>query len=430
MTDTNGLPEVTVPANGQLAYELQRYIDPAQRLQSDSVTLTAVAPSTDSRQRHGHLDHRRRDPRLSGGPAGRSLRDRRVGDGASSAALDRSVSYATNDPHGREGRRLLGRTRSPRPDSMTPIPYRLKTDPIPERYIVIEENETGGNTRTLGPFGVGDTRLEDAMTRTMRRPGSSQRTRKARAWKTSCPFRRGRAQRARRHAAGQHPAYPLGVRREAVKVFSRGSGELAVPLRRLVEAGLSLARVLPLRVTNAGQSVQYAYESGPEGREIRFRVSPLVTDYTDENVYVVTYSPTVSTGMKVPLTISGDPPPAQAPLACRRRSATSPMRPPIGIPGSGTASYSDLGSWPYANSDPSLGTFDLPNLVAPSQTHCPGARARLRVHRALPHCDGTPQWPHDRRDDDPRTRERTDRGSSPRRLSARRWQSPHPGLLR
>ena len=240
---SNGLPEVSVPANGQLAYELRRAIVPAQVLQSDSVTLTAIAPSTDkdsvtatwiiAAATRASLAGLRVDP--SGLVAW--VTEHQHGTGWFTV-------YASNDPTGREGRRLLGRSSSPRPDSMTPIPYRLETGPIHERYVVIEETETSGAIRTLGPFLVGDTRLERAMTRALQRVGPSGQVRKrgledarVRGRSEAPP----RVKATRRHALRRTTP---GLRREAVKVFSQGSGELAVSLNRLVDAGLSLAESL------------------------------------------------------------------------------------------------------------------------------------------------------------------------------------------
>ena len=141
------------------------------------MTLTAIAPSTDkdsvtatwiiAAATRASLAGLRVDP--SGLVAWVTGQQRGTGS---------FTVYASDDPAGREGRRLLGRYESPRPDSMTPIPYRLKTGPIRERYVVIEETETTGAIRTLGPFLVGDTRLERAMSRALQRVGPSWKARK------------------------------------------------------------------------------------------------------------------------------------------------------------------------------------------------------------------------------------------------------------
>jgi hypothetical protein len=374
---SNGLPEVEVPAGGQLAYELRRLISPAQVLQSDSVTLTAVAPSTDTDSvtatwiiaaaTRATLAGLRVDP--SGLVAWVSEHQR--------GTVGFTV-HATGDPTGREGRRLLGRVSSPRPDSLTPIPYRLKTGPIRERYIVIEETETTGATRTLGPFLIGDTRLERAMAKALLRAGPSRQARR-RGLEDARVERRPRALGDPRSLPRRTPP-ARGL--EAVKVFAQRSGEMAVPLRRLVGAGLVEAGSVPLRVTNAGRKIPYRYAVGPEGREIRFSVSPVVTDYTDENVYVVAYRTARETRMNVGLTISGDAPPAFGTTRVSKAIGYLIDAPVDWDPWLWEGLLSDMGPWPYVGIDPEAGTFDLPGLAAPDQDPVP---VRVRVYGYTEH---------------------------------------------
>jgi PAS domain-containing protein len=176
---------------------------------------------------------------------------------------------------------------SPMPDSLAPIFYRVETDPITARFLMIEEIERHGRRRLSGPFSVTDTALREAYELVEARVEAAGRPMRERLG-----ARFAGAREKVRTPRRPGPSY----RREAdrrgnvsgVKVEVPARGTVTLPLAELAAQGLSVAEPRRLRVWNAGRSVVSRLTWQDGSHVLRFEVEALVSDYTDRNVYVVT----------------------------------------------------------------------------------------------------------------------------------------------
>jgi peptidase C25-like protein len=217
--------------------------------------------------------------------------------------------YATADATGRSG--LVKLTDhaipAPVPSSGTPILYRAETAPITSPYLVIEEIETSGTRRSLGPFPVGDERLRLGFERIEKWDADSEGSSRLGA--------RLLSSRRRVHArANEVRPRALAGRRgddEAVKLEVPAAGLVRVRLADLVSAGLPSALVNRpdvLRVTNLGRSVPFRASIDSTGaRAIEFTAEALSTDYSGRNPYVLSWGRQLPPAPSVPFTVSGFP---------------------------------------------------------------------------------------------------------------------------
>jgi hypothetical protein len=278
--------------------------------------------------------------------------------------------YETDDPTGRVGLRRLTEepVPAPRPDSQTPLLYSVRTGTISGRYLVIEELERSGRRNRLGPFPVGDERLERLLVRV------EQRLERTGAQDTALDSRlRVRGLRhAWRNARVLEPAAPRdpATRRgplvpTSLKIETAGTGIATVPRADLLALGLPSDQVLSrCRLSNGGRSVAFRVaDAGRPQEALVFDAQALETPYTSRNVYVLTWAG-AAPRLVVPLTHEGDP---------ERPGVERVGRPALyvaSVPqGSDPWLWDQLvvgyGAWPY-DWDPDAGRFDLPGWPAAS----------------------------------------------------------------
>jgi hypothetical protein len=166
------------------------------------------------------------------------------------------------------------------PDTINPTRYHVEGMPAGASWVLVEEVETSGRRRFLGPFAAGDASLAA----TLHAP------------------REGRRARARSAPAALPRSDPGPV--FALKIVFARAGLAQVPLVDLVRAGLPPGALSRLRVTRLGQAVPFTVSPG-NAPTLRFRVQGLSTDYTDQDVYVVSWGGRAEGGPLVPLTRSG-----------------------------------------------------------------------------------------------------------------------------
>jgi hypothetical protein len=241
--------------------------------------------------------------------------------------------------------------------SVTPVLYRVETDPVETPFVAIEETDVRGATRLIGPFPVFDARLrtqlqwiEARLDRAGVRADLGPRVatgttgrRLMQALRTIRPATHGLGRPMRRLPAGPAPG---------VKVRVRGAGDVFVPVEALRAQGVA-ADPRRLQVTAQGQPVPF--QAGADG--IRFRAQALSTDWTDANVYVV--SGGGAPAASVPLSRSGDAPWPRF-TRVEKSYAYVPSLPREADPWQWDLLLTGVGTWPYSWWDPSVGQFDLP----------------------------------------------------------------------
>ena len=295
--------------------------------------------------------------------------------------------YATDDPRGLRGLSRL--TESPilatRPDATLPTIYELRTRPIHERYLVIEERDARGRLRAMGPFEVGSPHLRRAFelvdVRVASQPevptadaGGHSRSR----WlapreaaaeaqtRVRTPFVAGRG-RGSWEPPRRPPSAAAGVR-----VRTSGSGVVTVTRADLEAAGLPPRQPLQsLKLSNLGREVPFAIVGGAAGDGLRFVATPLSTPYTGQNAYVVTWNgrlPRPAVALTTP-----ERPPASGFVRVRKDTLylqTAPLDQP---PWFWDALTGDGTPWPSADmltAFPGLNAFDVPGLM-PGQGEVP-----------------------------------------------------------
>jgi hypothetical protein len=216
--------------------------------------------------------------------------------------------YATADPAGHRGNRPLHARPipAPLPDTLDAVLYRVPVKEAAGPYVLVEEIETSGRRRALGPFAAGDASLREAFERLEARAAHEQtRTVRGARLLTGRPL-----VRAQRLPAGPTLLTPmLGARPPGVKVETRGTGTATVSLADLAAAGLPPGQPEALRVFHRGRLVPHRLlrTRGAGPTAISFEARPLSTDYTDRAPYVVWRGDTSPPAPLVPITRSGPP---------------------------------------------------------------------------------------------------------------------------
>jgi hypothetical protein len=219
--------------------------------------------------------------------------------------------YSVADGKGRSRRARLNQTPipAPMPTSLTPILYRGDTGPIDSPFLVIEEIDTRGRHRLMGPFSVSDQRLREMFERIEQRlhqAGTGER----RQARMVPPARQARLRQA--SARHWHGFGPRERAHDGIAIEVRQAGRVRVPFLELHAHGLpewSRKLAARLALTNQGQPVEFSLEPGASGAPgaIRFEAARLSTAYTGGNVYVLSWGHAVPNAPQVPLTRTDDP---------------------------------------------------------------------------------------------------------------------------
>ncbi len=393
--NTDNEPDVTVPGGGTLAYELRRTVDPAQTYHREYVTLTVTSSSS------GRADSITATNLLAAVTRA-GIRGVRVDPEGEVAFVTTTqvgtasfMIYETNDPRGARGRQALHDTpqRSPVPDSLTPILYRVSTRPVTKRFVMIKETETDGGVLWKGPFQVGDRRMRrsfEDVERLMARAGIPhdrvQRTRGMRPLniaadqagrrvltshrrRPSVPSRArdGNASSRPRGGRGGGGARPYAT--SGVKIEVHAAGRVEVPVTDLEAAGLvGLRPGIPVYLTSRGARVPFQWVAAPDRSwSLAFQAEGLSTDYSGTNAYVVTVG-APPPGGPVALTDTSKP---DTPGFTRVEKNVHyiPSLPEGPDPWQWDVLFSGW-PWPDPSWDPAAGDFDLPDLL-------PGASGEL-----------------------------------------------------
>lgn len=214
--------------------------------------------------------------------------------------------YGTPDPSGRRsGRALHPRPiPAPLPDTLDAVLYRVPVSPAAGPYLMVEEIETSGRRRMLGPFPVDDAPLREAFERLEAR-AAEERTRRVRGATvlTGEPLERKAPAIASRTLTPARGAGAFGA-----KVETRGRGTATVTFAELEAAGLPPGPPESLRVFHLGRAIPHRLLRARGGlpTAIAFEAVPLSTDYTDRSPHVVTRGATPPRPA-VPFTRSGPP---------------------------------------------------------------------------------------------------------------------------
>ncbi len=377
-------PDVAVPAGATLAYELVRTIDLLQVLERDFVTLTSRsmnAPSSDPDSVTATW--------VFAAVTRAGIRGVRVDRGglvefATGHQKDTSSFqlFETDDPRGLARLAALHDepVRSPMPNSVRPILYRVRTRAVTKAYVVIVETETDGDRLRKGPFPVGDAvlareveALETRFDRMGVPRGDTRVVRGRRADDESRPRVDRDASRSRTHVEGAGvPAAP------ALKIEVEGAGVVRVPASQLGALGSS-PRPRRMRLYNLGDEVPFRVEADGSSWALVFTARALSTDYTSRNAYVLTAAVAPPPyGLETRLTRTGD-----GAWPGFRRVERNLLYVPTGPDGADpwVWDYVGVGSWPVVEVDPAAGDFDLPGFVASAEA----VPVRLRLAGQSPH---------------------------------------------
>ena len=275
--------------------------------------------------------------------------------------------YGVADARGAGERTLLNATpvRARIPDSTAPLLYSVRTAPLRDPYLLIEEIDERGRRRFMGPFDVADEGLREAfagLEARLTQAGAAEIAAGGDVSLRALPSRlaaHAAAARTARPSVGRRPA-PLPARASsagAVKVETGSEGRVALTRAELEAFGLPPAFPLDqLRVFNQGRQRGLALE----GDGIAFPASALSTAYTGRNVFVVAWDGSVPPTMAVPLTPSG-PPVSPGFTRTERNYIYVANSPPDVDPWVWDLLFADGGEWPYEY-DREVGSFDLPAL--------------------------------------------------------------------
>ncbi len=246
--------------------------------------------------------------------------------------------------------------------------YHLDTAPAADApYLVLEELESGGRRRLLGPFPASDRRLR----RGFERAHSEVQA----AWQ---------AGRARRRAAplefAPRPAEASvsGAALDAAQVRGlvielAGAGQARLPIADLQAAGLPWPVPDGLRLTRLGAPVAFEVSGRAGAEELRFASPGLNTAFTRFDTFVLQWDAARTPTVRVPLTY--DEPEVESGLTRVTRRALFAPGAPLGA-SPWLWDYLAAGvPWPPAD-DPEAGSFDLPRL-APQARGSVALRLRL-----------------------------------------------------
>lgn len=188
---------------------------------------------------------------------------------------------------------------SPRPESMTPILYRV--DAAPEGpFLWIEEIEIGSDSgRLMGPFEIADDTLSQRFERVERKMTAAPRDHRGGASRSFLPARRFKAEKRRPILRGPSRAAAAGVKIEIAE-----PGAVVVAWSDLLAQGMPqrlVSQARRIQVSSAG--VRTPFTITPAG--LRFIAKDLATDHTGRNVYVITWNG--APAMRAPLSQSEIP---------------------------------------------------------------------------------------------------------------------------
>jgi hypothetical protein len=193
--------------------------------------------------------------------------------------------------------------RSPLPDSLGPVLYRVALRGSVPARVWFEELTRDGRVRTMGPYLPGQPGLSEAYARLEAREQKSA----VRENGSARMLVAARPEALAAHAVASHPrrlSPPRGSLGLKIEV-GRG-GLVRLPLEDWRRNGLFVdsAEIGPrigqrLSVTNLGRPVPFAVRDGA----VEFQAESLSTDYTGTNAYVVSWG--MGPGPKVELTRSG-----------------------------------------------------------------------------------------------------------------------------
>jgi hypothetical protein len=277
--------------------------------------------------------------------------------------------YGTDDPTGRGGLVSLTQLplRAPSPSSVMPVVYRAEAGRIPTRYVLIEEIDTRGRRRVMGPFAVGDAHLRAELEAVEARLDSAGAPLGVARSALGSQLRKlVRGQRAQVRSVTVNTAATV----RALKIEVGRAGAVQVPVADLEAQGLPPGTPKGhLHLANLGRSLPFQLSAGV----LSFEAEALSTEYSGRNVYVLSW------GMSVPapsvrLTVSEDP---KLPGDSRveRNAIYVPNEPEDQDAWMWDLIYGDGSVWPYA-SDSTAGDFDLPEL-APGATGSVPVKIRL-----------------------------------------------------
>jgi len=262
--------------------------------------------------------------------------------------------YAANSPQRRADRvRINGEfIKSPRPESMTPILYRMEADTAAP-YLWIEEVELGADAgRMMGPFATDDEALRRGFERIEARM-SGQPSEERRGSRSLRPPHQARVRAAKAPRRGPARAAATGVKIEIAK-----PGIIQLSWNDLVAEGMPQRFTRDpgrLQLTTRGDRVPFTTSA----TGLTFTARDLATDYTGDNVYVVTWA--VAPVMAAPLTQSE--PPAPAGFHRVQKNWIYYQAAPRGADPWLWDVLASGDSWP-ASYDPTQGDFDLPGYAS------------------------------------------------------------------
>jgi hypothetical protein len=243
----------------------------------------------------------------------------------------------------------------------------------------------------MGPFSVDDVRLERSLERIeghLDRADAREIARGLRGGTGSAPARLAQSltqsvtsgSTRRRTGPRRRGGTPSIHRSYGVKVRVSAPGLVAVPVTTLKARGAprDISRV---QVTAQGQPVPFRVGRDAHGVEtLQFLGETLSTDYSGENVYLITWTARRPKPV-VALSRSGDLP-WEGYTRVERSFAYVPSLPLEVDPWQWDALITGWGTWPYEWWDATAGTFDLPVKRPPDGTSVTFA---LRLVGATPH---------------------------------------------
>ncbi len=270
--------------------------------------------------------------------------------------------YGSESPRGPEGDPLLSEPLpAARANTSEPALYRADLGSVP-RYLWIEEIETTGLSRFLGPYDREDEGLERAFEDVRARLLGAQRKREGvrrdqmRPTASSAPIVAPRPSPARTLSG---PGGPV----RALRVEVATAGTVRLPVSELVGLGMpeGALSARTLRLTHLGRAVPFRIEAG----ELVFLAGAFSTDYTDRSSYVLAWG-LVARQPGVSFTRS-ELPRRSGFVRVEENRYYAPYLPGGADPWIWDVAFAGWGGGPW--------TFDLPNLLPQASS----APLRLRV---------------------------------------------------
>lgn len=274
--------------------------------------------------------------------------------------------WQTSDPTGREGRQLLSwdPVASLPLTSLEPVVYRVPTRPVTAPYLLIEEIDARGVRRMMGPFPVRNEHLAEEFRNTEARIAENGALKAA---------AKQAARRSRLDGANPPNATPLSTAATtteavpmAVKIEVSSAGTVRVPVSELVSLGMPATLVNRpdrLHLTSFGLAVPFSIVAGSGGASVlQFSADTIATDYTNRNVYLLSWRRNPFAAPSTTLTRSGF-----APVPGMVRIERNRFYAPFAAPGA------DPWIWDFIDpfSSPQTISFDVPRLASPGTEPVP-----------------------------------------------------------